>query len=161
MIILILLLITLPFGIAVMKGAPYLPVLKADQTALLELSGLSPGQTIIDLGSGDGRFLLAAARLGYGAIGYEINPFLVVASRALTWRYRKTVKIHLADFWGAKLPPAEAIYVFLLDRHMGPLDEKLTRELTSPTTVISYIFAIPSRQADVTTRNAFKYHYKA
>ena len=161
MITLIVLLIVLPFGLAAIIGAPYVPVLHRDATGLLELAELKPGQTIIDLGSGDGRFLLAAAKHGYRGIGYEINPFLVVVSRVLTWRYRHLVTIHLADLWQVKLPPADVIYIFLIDRLMPKLDAKLKREITTPTSVISFVFAIPEKTAERTTRNAFRYRYGA
>jgi 16S rRNA A1518/A1519 N6-dimethyltransferase RsmA/KsgA/DIM1 with predicted DNA glycosylase/AP lyase activity len=107
--ILILLLIVLPFGIGAILGAPYLPILRRDSDRLLKLAGLKPGQTLIDLGSGDGRLLKAAAAQGIRCIGYEINPYLVFISRLVCWRYRHLVTIHTADFWHTPLPPADAI----------------------------------------------------
>ncbi|MBW4061882.1 hypothetical protein HJC99_04910 [Candidatus Saccharibacteria bacterium] len=161
MTVLIILVILLPFGIGALVGAPYVPILRRDSAALLKLAELTSGQTIVDLGSGDGRFLRAAAKAGYRGIGYEINPVLVVISKIVTWRYRKLVTIHLADFWGITLPPAAVIYVFLIDRLMPKLDAKLAQEIQQSTPVISYIFAIPGRQAEITTRNAFRYRYGA
>lgn len=156
---LILLLIVLPFGLAVWIGAPYVPILRRDYESVLDLAGLQPGQTIIDLGSGDGRFLRAAARRGYHAIGYEINPFLYLISLIVTWRYRRLVRIHLADFWRTPLSPADAIYVFLIDRLMPKLDQKLTKELSLPTPLISFVFAIPDRKPAAQTHNAYRYDY--
>ena len=144
---------------AAIIGAPYLPIMRRDYEPILDLANLKPGQTILDLGSGDGRFLLAAARRGYRAIGYEINPFLYVISRLLTWRYRSLVTIHLANFWPADLPPVDAIYVFLIDRLMPKLDTKLTKEIAKPTPVISFVFKIPGRKPQVQTRNAYLYWY--
>jgi len=123
-----------------------LPTLNPQTTAALDLADLKPGQTIIDLGSGDGRLLKAAAKRGLNAIGYEINPYMYLISLAATFRYRRRVKIHLADFWTAKLPEADVIYVFLLPKLMSKLDAKLTAELTRPTTVISLAFEIPTRR---------------
>lgn len=157
--LLILLAIVLPFGLAVWIGAPYVPILKRDYESVLDLAGLQPGQTIIDLGSGDGRFLRAAARHGYRAIGYEINPFLYLISIIVTWRYRRLVRVHLADFWRTPLAPADAIYVFLIDRLMPKLNQKLTRELTQPTPLISFVFTIPGRKPDAQTHNAYRYDY--
>lgn len=159
MLTLILLLIVLPFGIAAIVGAPYLPTLKHDYDPILELAHLQPGQTLIDLGSGDGRLLRAAAQHGIRSIGYEINPFVYLVSLIVTWRYRQLVTIHLADFWRTPLPPADAVYVFLIDRLMPKLDQKLSRDITRPTPVISFVFEIPGRAPHTTTRNAFIYHY--
>jgi hypothetical protein len=157
--ILIALLIVLPFGIGAILGAPYLPILGRDSRRLLKLAGLQPGQTLIDLGSGDGRLLRAAAAQGIRCIGYDINPYLVLISRLVCWRYRHLVTIHTADFWRIKLPPADAIYIFALDRYMERLDAKFQAEITQPTKVISYIFEMPTRKAVTATNNTHVYLY--
>jgi hypothetical protein len=155
----IIILVAAAFGIGAIIGAPYLPVLGRDSAALLDLADLATGQTIIDLGSGDGRFLLAAARRGYRAIGYEINPLLWLLSLVVCWPVRDRVKIYCRDFWRVSLPPADAIYVFLIDRFMSRLDQKLTRELTRPTKMISYVFAVPGKQPRRATKNSYLYTY--
>ena len=159
MVILILLAIAVAFGLGAMLGAPYLPILHRDTQRLLELAELKPGQTLIDLGSGDGQLLRAAAARGIRGIGYEINPILVLISHLVCWRYRRIVTIHLADFWHVPLPPADAIYIFLIDRHMRRLDRKLTAELTRPAQVISFVFKIPGRQPVRHNSNTFVYQY--
>ncbi len=156
---LVILAIVLPFGLATWLGAPYVPIRRRDSEPILDLLALSPGQTVVDLGSGDGRFLLAAARRGLRGIGYELNPFMYLISRVITWRYRHSVHIYLANFWQVRLPATDAIYVFLIDRLMTRLDAKLTTELSQPTPVVSFVFAIPGRQPKRQTRNAFYYLY--
>jgi SAM-dependent methyltransferase len=49
--------------------------------AMLDLAGLKPGERLVDLGSGDGRIVIAAARRGATALGVEIVPELVEQSR--------------------------------------------------------------------------------
>ena len=147
------------FGIGAILGAPYLPVLKAEHDNLLDMCELKSGEILLDLGSGDGRFLKAAAIRGYIAIGYEINPILYLISLIITWPQRKKVTIYLGDYWHKSLPEAQAIYVFLIDRYMDRLDKKLSTEITSPTKVISFVFAMPNRKPDLTTRNAYRYRY--
>jgi 16S rRNA A1518/A1519 N6-dimethyltransferase RsmA/KsgA/DIM1 with predicted DNA glycosylase/AP lyase activity len=146
------------FGLGAMLGAPFLPIRRPDLEAALDLAEVTAGQTVIDLGSGDGRLLLAAAKRGASAIGYEINPLLVVWSRAVTWRYRRLVTIHLADFWRAQLPDADVIYTFLLTRYTKRLDRKLAAETRRPTKLISYVFELP-RPPLKQTRNTFLYQY--
>ena len=155
------LIIAITFATGAILGAPYLPVLKAEHKALLDMCQLQVGDTLLDLGSGDGRLLKAAAKRGYRCIGYEINPFLYLISRLLTWPERDLVTIHLGDYWHIKLPQADAIYVFLIDRYMTRLHTKLETELSKPTIVVSYVFAIPAKKPDLITRNAFRYHYPA
>ncbi|MEO7617729.1 MAG: hypothetical protein ABIS59_02710 [Candidatus Saccharibacteria bacterium] len=159
--LLLLLIVAIAFAAGAILGAPYLPVLKAEHQALLDMCELKAGDTLLDLGSGDGRLLKAAAKRGYHCIGYEINPFLYLVSRVLTWRERDLITIHLGDYWHITLPEADAIYVFLIDRYMKRLDQKLGRELRKPTVVVSYVFAIPDKKPDMTTRNAFRYRYPA
>ena len=157
--ILVLLLIVLPYGLGAILGAPYLPILRRDSQRLLKLAELKPGQTLIDLGSGDGRLLREAAAQGIRCIGYEINPYLVIISRIICWRYRHLVTIHTADFWQIKLPPADAIYIFAMDKYMARLNQKFETEITRPTKVISYIFEMPGRPAIAATSNTHVYQY--
>ena len=157
--ILILLAIVLPFGAGAILGAPYLPILKRDSKRLLELADLKPGQTLVDLGSGDGRLLRAAAAQGVRCIGYEINPYLVIISRLVCWRYRHLVSIRTADFWRTPLPPADAVYIFGLDRYMDRFDQKFRAEISRPTKVVCYIFKIPGRPTIAATSNTYVYEY--
>lgn len=146
------------FGIGAILGAPYLPIRKADTEAALDLAGVKAGQTIIDLGSGDGRLLLAAAKRGATAIGYEINPILYTWSLIVCWRQRRRITIHLGDYWRVRLPVADVIYVFLITRYMPKLDTKLSIELHQPTTVVSYVFELP-RKPIKKSDNTYVYRY--
>lgn len=146
------------FGLGAFLGAPFLPILGRDGHAALDLAGLKSGETLIDLGSGDGRLLLVAAERGAYAIGYEINPLLYLWSLMRCLRHRDKIKIHLGDFWHTKLPPADVIYVFLIKRYTARLDAKLKADLKSPTRVVSYVFELP-RQPLKRTRNTFLYRY--
>jgi SAM-dependent methyltransferase len=143
--ILVLLAVAIAFAAGGLLGAPYVPIRRRDSGALLELTGLKPGQTLVDLGSGDGQLLRLAASRGIRGIGYEINPVMVVVSRVVCWRYHRLVKIHLANLWQIPLPAADAVYVFLMPRFMKRLDDKLSAEIKQPTRVISYVFEIPGR----------------
>jgi hypothetical protein len=131
------------FGFVILFGAPYVPTLKLQQQTALELLDLKPGQTLVELGSGDGRMLVSAAKQGIHSVGYELNPLLFLYSRVITYRYRKLITIKLADFWHVTLPPCDGIYVFLLDRYMEKLHTKITHEITSSVALVSFAFRIP------------------
>ena len=62
------------FAGVVAFGAPYLPTLRPQVETALELVNLMPGQTLLELGCGDGKVLVAAAQTGLHAVGYELNP---------------------------------------------------------------------------------------
>lgn len=146
------------FAAGAILGAPYLPVRQKDAEAALDLADVKAGQTVIDLGSGDGRLLIAAAKRGANAVGYEINPIMYIWSVIACIKFRKQVKIHLRSYWSAKLPKADVIYVFLIDRYTNKLDAKLRAELKLSTKVVSYVFELP-RKSVKSTRNTHLYIY--
>lgn len=142
----------------IIRGAPYLPTLKRQREQAIDLAGLKPGQTIIDLGSGDGAMLLAAASRGLNAIGYEINPLLVLVSLFRTLRYRRQVRVVWGNFWRAKLPAADAVFVFLIPRHMRGIDELMNCQ-GKPMKLITYAFKIPGKKIATKKGAIFIYNY--
>ncbi len=129
----------------VLFGAPYLPTLKKQINVSLELADLEKGQTLLELGCGDGRVLIAAAHLGLNAIGYELNPFLAFVAWARTRRYRRQVKIVIGNYWTKKWPQTDAIFVFLIDKYMKKLDNKCMQYPYKPLKLVSFAFQIPDK----------------
>lgn len=119
--------IILLFGAPLIFGAPYLPTLSKKVEEALDLLNLKPGETLLELGSGDGKILVAAAKRGINSVGYEINPVLVIVTRVRTWRYRNLVTVKLGNFWSAKWPDSDGMYVFLLQNKMSKLDKKIVQ----------------------------------
>jgi SAM-dependent methyltransferase len=154
-----LLLLLMGFGVGALLGAPYLPTLKKEAETALDLLDLKPGQTVLDLGSGDGFFLLVAAKRGIHGIGYEINPLLVIWSKILTSRYRKFITIKWANFWHQPLPKVDGMYVFLIQRYMAKLDRKLVDEAPKGLVVASYTFKIPGKRAAIAKGGVNLYRY--
>jgi SAM-dependent methyltransferase len=159
-IVIVLAVLLLAFGGVVLVGAPYLPTLKPQVMAALELADLKPGQTLLELGCGDGRVVLAAARRGYQVIGYELNPFLVLIARLQTFRYRPTAKIIWGDFWQKSWPEADAIFIFLLPRYMKKLDTKVIQYNHKPVKLVSFAFQIPGKKFISKKAGVFVYHYR-
>jgi hypothetical protein len=131
------------FSSVLFFGAPFLPTLSPRIEDALDLLDLEPGQKLYELGSGDGRVLKAAAKRGIRAIGYEINPILVLFSKIYTWPERRLVSIHWKNYWHTSLAPADGLYVFLLDRYMAKLWSKIEIDLDHPLKMVSYAFAVP------------------
>lgn len=151
--ILIVIIIVLVFSFVILFGAPYLPTLKDRAEEAFKLLDLKPGDTLLELGSGDGRILRMAAKKGIKGIGYELNPLLVWYSQISCWRYRKLVTFKCRNYWQVTLPACDGIYVFLLDRFMSKLDKKIMNELKPPVKLVSYAFKIPGRKP-VKAKNA-------
>ncbi len=144
MILLLILTAVLSFGFVILFGAPYLPTLKRQQLDALELLDLKAGQTLVELGSGDGRMLVAAAKKGIYSVGYELNPLLFMYSYISCWRYREYITIKFGNFWRYRLPQCDGIYIFLLDRYMIKMHKKIVQEISTPVKVVSFAFKIPN-----------------
>jgi len=159
LLVLIACLVILAFSGVLLFGAPYLPTLKKQQQEALDLLSLKPGQLLIELGSGDGRILKEAAHRGVRAIGYEINPFLVIYSKINCFRQRKLVKTHWRNFWNISISPADGVYTFLLDRYMLKLDKKIISEMEKPLNLVSYCFKLPGRKSIKKQSGLLLYHF--
>ena len=135
------------FIMGVPFGAPYLPTLKQRVTDGLDLLDLEEGQTMLELGCGDGRLLLEAAKRGIYGIGYELNPVLVVYGKLKSWRYRRYVTIHWGNYWNKEWPPSDGMYVFLLQPFMSRLNEEVQKYADGkPYRVVSFAYVINEKK---------------
>ena len=150
--------VALSFGFVVFFGAPYLPVLKKQRSVALELLALKPGQTLLELGSGDGRVLRAAAQRGIYAVGYELNPLLVLVSWLATIKYRDKVKIIWGSYWSKKWPPADGVYTFLYTDYMKKLDDRMS-SMGQEMKLASVTFKIPGKKPLKEKDGVFLYKY--
>ncbi len=146
------------FTFVVAYGAPYLPTLRTKVPMALDMLGLKKGQTLLELGSGDGRLLRAAAQRGLNAVGYELNPLLVIYSKLITFRHRKQVRVIWGNYWKANWPQADGIFVFLLQPYMEKLDKKITQKQIKNISLVSFAFTINSKKP--TKKKAGLYLYK-
>jgi len=147
------------FNFVIAFGAPFLPTLKKQVKPAMKLLDLKPGSTLLELGSGDGRVLLAAAQQGINAVGYELNPLLVIYSRLKTFKYRKHVKIYWGNYWRETWPPTDGIFVFLLQPYMEKLNKKIMQTYKDPVKLVSFAFAIPDRKIDKKNNGLYLYKY--
>lgn len=157
---LVALILILVFAAVLLVGAPYMPTLRSERQEVLKLLDLKPGQVLYELGSGDGSLVKEAAASGLMVVAYELNPFLVVISKFRTLRYRKQVKIHWGNFWKADLAEADGIFVFLLDRFMEQLDEKIKKGGKPGIKLVSHAFKIPGKKPATKSGPLFLYTYK-
>ncbi len=152
-------LVIICFAGVLLVGAPYLPTLKPQLKTALELADLKPGQTLIELGCGDGRVLVAAAKQGLNAVGYELNPLMALIAWLRTRRYRQQVRVVWGNFWRADWPPAGAIFTFLLPRYMTKLDKKCIQYSDKPVKLISFAFEIPGKKIKRHQNGIYLYDY--
>ncbi len=140
-------------------GAPYLPTDRERVDAMLALTGLKPGEKLYDLGSGDGRIVIAAAKAGANAVGWEISPYLWLYSN---WQIRRQglagkAKIHLGSYWEEHFRDADVVTLFLFTTQMARMQQKLQNELRPGSRVISFAFTFPEWQQESDTKGLHLY----
>lgn len=145
---LLLLAVEIAFGIALFTGAPFAVSQKSRVKKIAELAAsLKPvGGRAVDLGSGDGRLVIALARCGFDAEGLEINPLLAWWSRLRIKRLRLAGRalINRANFWKKDLSEADVVVVFGIFYMMEKLENKLRAELKPGSVVICNFAKFPA-----------------
>ncbi len=110
---------------------------------MLRLARVSPADVVYDLGSGDGRIPIAAARdQGGGGVGIELDARLVALARcnAREAGVDKQVEFREQDLFKADLREATVVTLFLLPEMNRRLKAKLLAELKPGTRVVSHRF---------------------
>jgi len=115
---------------------------------MIELAKIKKGDKVCDLGSGDGRLVIMAAKKGAKAVGFEINPFLVLISwlKILLAGVRKNAQVQWRNFWWQDVSEADIVLLYLITHQMEKMEKKLKKELKPGARVISYIFKFPHWQ---------------
>lgn len=98
------------------KDVEWVPTPDVLVDKMLEMAAVTPDDFVIDLGAGDGRLVIAAARLGARAAGVELEPNLVALSerRAAEAGVADRTAFFAADLFEFDLSPATVVTMFLL-----------------------------------------------
>ena len=147
------------FAGVLLFGAPYLPTLTPQVSQALKMAGLKKGDTLLELGCGDGKVMIAAAKQGINVVGYELNPLLAALAWLRTRRYRKNATVIWGDFWQKPWPEAQAIFVFLLPKYMEKLNKKVIQYDFKPVKLVSFAFEIKSLKPQSQKDGLFLYLY--
>ncbi|XP_071527368.1 ATP synthase subunit C lysine N-methyltransferase isoform X2 [Panulirus ornatus] len=125
---------------------PYVPATTEQVNNVLQALRGRPG-SLIDLGSGDGRIVIAAAHEAkVKSVGVELNPWLVWYSRWAAWKtgvYSSTSFIK-HDLWKVDLQKYHNVVIFGVEEMMPELESKLVQELKPDGRVIACRFPLPS-----------------
>lgn len=126
------------------NGAIPVPSYKDAVLAMLEMAEVKPGMKVAELGSGDGRIVIAFAKAGAEVDGFEINPVLSLWSLYKVKKNKlKNVRIYTRSFWSVNLSSYDIVVVFGMTHIMDRLRVKLEQELKPGSIVLSNIFEIP------------------
>jgi len=141
------------------NSAPFVGSVPERQRKMLALLDLQPGETVIDLGSGDGRLLIAAAERGCRVVGYEVNLFLVWYSRLWLWRrgFGGRATVHWTSFWRADLTAADAVMLYGFPPLMARFEAKFAAELKPGARVTTARFPLPTQKPVKADGDVFLY----
>ncbi len=111
-------------AVPVATGLPWVPAREKRIRAALRLANLQPGETVYDLGAGDGRVLVMAAReFGARAVGIEISPvhwFLAFIRVFLSGTGRQ-VQVRWGNFLNSDLSKADVIFAYVTSGYVARL----------------------------------------
>lgn len=132
-------------------GAPYVPTPMSVVGEMLELADVTPADTVYDLGSGDGRLPITAARLyGSRGVGVELDSGLVARSRRLARSagVDSLVRFVRGDLFEADIRPATVLTLYLFPEMNERLRPRILREMEPGTRVVAHDFDMGAWRAD-------------
>ena len=127
------------------KIVPFVPTPQDVVERMLEMAEVRSGDVVYDLGSGDGRIVITAAKkYGVQAAGFEIDRKLVQESREAIQRagLEDLAEIHRKDIFTVDFRPASVVTMYLLPQVNVMLQPKLLEQLKPGSRVVSHDFDI-------------------
>ena len=128
------------------SGAPWVPTSMKTVHKMLTIAEVGPDDLLYDLGCGDGRVVVTAARrYGARAVGIEIDPLRYLWCQFLIsiLGLRGRVKIIFGNFFSQDLSDADVITCYLLQSTNEKIEGKLKEELRTGARVVSHDFTFP------------------
>lgn len=124
-------------------GAPWFPTKIDTVRQMLLMADVTPDDVVYDLGSGDGRVVLTAAKeFCARSVGIEVNPFWVVWTQLAIWILRVRGRAHVVwgSFFRKDFGDADVVVLYLLQVTNDLLQRKLETELKPGARVVSRTF---------------------
>jgi ribosomal protein L11 methylase PrmA len=122
---------------------PYVPTADNVVTAMLNMAGVKSTDVVYDLGCGDGRIVVAAARdFGAHGVGVDIDPQRIQEANAAAKSagVEKLVRFEENDLFDAKISDATVVTLYLLPSINLKLRPKLLKDLKPGTRIVSHSF---------------------
>ena len=120
---------------------PYFPSADDAVTGMLKLAGTGPNDVVYDLGCGDGRIVIAAAKdFGARGVGIEIDPvpLRMAVYNAMRAGVESRVRFVRGDLFEADIGEATVVTLFLFESLNRQLLPKLKRELKPGTRIVAH-----------------------
>lgn len=124
--------------------APYHATPEAVVRKMLHLAKVTPTDVVYDIGCGDGRLLIAAAKLGAKGVGFELHTSLVEEARLEVSRagLDHLVQIHQQDAAKASVREATVLTLYLSDSGNMRMIEALKHQMQQKARVVSFAFPV-------------------
>ena len=138
--ILVFLIILLWVLVPALYGLPPVPTKPERIHKALQLANLQPNEVLYDLGAGDGRVLLIAAReFGAKAVGVEVGPIqcVLIWLRVVVSGLGNQIQVRWANFYKADLHHADVVFVYATSKEIIKLAPHLETQLKQGARVIS------------------------
>lgn len=120
------------------QGPQFVPSDDKSTAQMVEMVNKYKPKHILDLGSGDGKLVMALGKEGYKVDGVEIDPVLVLRSRLALKKAKLTnTEIHLGNMWTFDISKYDMIVVYVVQRFIPKLEKKLLNEMKPGTFIIS------------------------
>lgn len=124
-------------------GAPYVPTKRKLIKLILKTSGLQKGQKFLDLGCGDGRVVLLAAKEFHAdANGVDVNVFIILVAKLKAKLSKINATFFLENLFNFPLSNFDVIYIFLFPEMISKLAGKIKKEAKKGAVIISHGFKI-------------------
>ena len=141
------------------RGPIFVPTRRKHVPVIIELLAIKPGEKVVDLGSGDGRLMIAIVEAGGAAYGYEHSPLLAMRSKR---NFKKAgvsdqAVVYTENFWKADLSEYNAVVIYGIPYIMTNLEKKLQKELKPGARVVSYSFPFPTWKPTEKNKQIFLY----
>ena len=133
---------------AALKGAPFVPTPKAAVDAALDLAQVKAGEKLVDIGAGDGRVLVMAAKRGAKVVGYELSPFLWLLAVISLMKNKVKGSVKLRDGFAANMSDVDVLFLFLMPKTLPNLMRELKEKLRPGTRIVTYTFPLKDWVAD-------------
>ena len=132
------------------KDVVWVPTSPALVDLMMKVAKVTRDDFVMDLGSGDGRNIIAAAKLGANGLGVEFNPDMVALSRRLATEAGVADKARFveADMYEADISKANVLALFLLPVNMNRLAPKFL-ELAPGSRIVANTFGIEGWEPDL------------
>ena len=136
------------------KIVPFVPTPQEVVDKMIELAGVKKGDVVYDLGSGDGRIVITAAKKGARAVGFDVDGDLVKESRENIRKadLEKSAEIKQQDILTVDLSPATVVTMYLLPDVNLKLKPNLLKQLKPGSRVVSHAFDMGDWKPDKTER---------